>query len=67
VARERLYLQTMQLVLSHSNKVIIDAKGATAPIILPPDAFRPRTASDPSIAPAPQAAAPAAAPADGAQ
>jgi len=67
VTRERLYLQTMQLVLSHSNKVIIDAKGATAPIILPPDAFRPRTASDPSIAPAPQAAATAAAPADGAQ
>ena len=30
----------MQQVLSHSHKVIIDAKGATAPIILPPEAFR---------------------------
>ena len=41
VTRERLYIQTMQQVLSHTRKVIIDAKGATAPIILPPDAFRP--------------------------
>ncbi len=62
VTRERLYIQTMQTVLSKSRKVIIDAKGATAPIILPPDAFRPRGAD--SAAPAP-AAAPAAAPQEG--
>ena len=32
----------MQRVLAGSNKVIIDSKGATAPIILPPDVFRPK-------------------------
>ena len=42
VTRERLYIETMQRVLERSNKVIIDNKGATAPVILPPDAFRPR-------------------------
>ena len=56
VTRERLYLETMQEVLSHNHKVIVDAKGATAPIILPPQAFQ-------SPAPAPAPAAPAAAPA----
>ena len=56
VTRERLYIQTMQTVLSKSRKVIVDAKGATAPIILPPDAFRPK-GSD-SAAPAAAAAAP---------
>jgi membrane protease subunit HflK len=45
VTRERLYLETMQRVLANSNKVIIDSKGASAPVILPPDAFRPRTAT----------------------
>jgi modulator of FtsH protease HflK len=50
VTRERLYIQTMQQVLSHTRKVIIDAKGATAPIILPPNAFR---AAAPDTAPAP--------------
>jgi membrane protease subunit HflK len=55
--RERLYIQTMQDVLSHTRKVIIDAKGATAPIILPPDAFR---VVAPEAAPAPPPAAPAA-------
>lgn len=44
VTRERLYLETMQRVLAKSNKVIVDAKGASAPIILPPDAFKPRVA-----------------------
>ena len=39
VTRERLYIQTMEDVLAHAHKVIIGAKGATAPIILPPDAF----------------------------
>lgn len=44
VTRERLYIETMQRVLQKSNKVVIDGKGASAPIILPPDVFRPRTA-----------------------
>lgn len=43
VTRDRLYIETMQRVLEKSNKVIIDGKGASAPIILPPDVFRPRT------------------------
>jgi membrane protease subunit HflK len=43
VTRERLYIETMQRVLEKSNKVIIDNKGATAPVILPPDAFRPKS------------------------
>jgi membrane protease subunit HflK len=42
VTRERLYIETMQRVLEKSNKVIIDNKGASAPVILPPDVFRPR-------------------------
>lgn len=50
VTRERMYIEAMQAVLSHSRKVIIDAKGATAPIILPPSAFQ-------SIEPAPAAPA----------
>jgi membrane protease subunit HflK len=62
VTRERLYIQTMQTVLSHSRKVIIDAKGATAPIILPPQAFQavaPESVPAPAPAPtAPQASAP---------
>jgi membrane protease subunit HflK len=52
--RERLYLETMERVLARSNKVVISGKGVTAPVILPPDVFRPRTG--------PAAAAPAAAP-----
>jgi membrane protease subunit HflK len=43
VTRDRLYIETMQRVLARSNKVVIDGKGASAPIILPPDVFRPRT------------------------
>lgn len=42
VTRDRLYIETMQRILQSSNKVVIDAKGASAPIILPPDVFRPR-------------------------
>jgi membrane protease subunit HflK len=42
VTRERLYIETMERVLSNSNKVVIDSKGASAPIILPPDVFKPR-------------------------
>ncbi|MDP3175328.1 MAG: FtsH protease activity modulator HflK [Phenylobacterium sp.] len=48
VTRERLYLETMQRVLARSNKVIVDGKGASAPIILPPDVFRARTQTAPS-------------------
>ncbi len=56
--RDRLYIETMQRVLAKSNKVIIDGKGASAPIILPPDVFRPRAGA--AAAPAPQPTAPAA-------
>jgi membrane protease subunit HflK len=52
VTRERLYLETMERVLSKSNKVIVDARGASAPIILPPDAFRPKSAAPPPQPPA---------------
>jgi membrane protease subunit HflK len=64
VTRERLYIETMQKVLSQNHKVIVDAKGANAPIILPPDAFRSSqsvdTSAQPTAQPAP-APAPAAA------
>jgi membrane protease subunit HflK len=60
VTRDRLYIETMQRILQGSNKVVIDAKGATAPIILPPDVFRPR-----GQAPVPQADGPAPVPAPG--
>ena len=53
VTRDRLYIETMQRVLQSSNKVVIDAKGASAPIILPPDVFRARPAT-PAPAPVPQ-------------
>ena len=55
VTRQRLYLETMERVLAKSNKVIVDAKGASAPIILPPDAFRPRSAPPPPAPPPAQA------------
>ena len=45
VTRERLYIETMQRVLANSNKVIVQGKGATAPIVLSPDMLRPRTAT----------------------
>ncbi|MBJ7408990.1 MAG: FtsH protease activity modulator HflK [Phenylobacterium sp.] len=65
VTRDRLYIETMQRILQSSNKVVIDAKGATAPIILPPDVFRPRSQA---AAPAPQVeAAPAQPQSKGAQ
>jgi membrane protease subunit HflK len=62
VTRERLYIQTMQEVLARSHKVIVDAKAANAPIILPPDAFR---SGAPAQAPAPAAPATAPQPGDG--
>ncbi|WP_332773959.1 FtsH protease activity modulator HflK [Phenylobacterium sp.] len=58
VTKERLYIETMQRVLANSNKVVIDGKGASAPIILPPDVFRPRS-SPARTAPAEAAAPPA--------
>jgi membrane protease subunit HflK len=61
--RQRLYIETMQEVLSRNHKVIIDAKGSTAPIILPPDAFRTSQQAPAVTVTAPPAAAPAAAPA----
>jgi membrane protease subunit HflK len=39
VTRQRLYLETMERVLNRSNKVIVGAKGSTAPIVLPPEAL----------------------------
>ena len=66
VTKDRLYIETMQRVLQNSNKVIIDGKGASAPIILPPDVFRPRagaaarSAAETAPAAAPATEAPAA-------
>jgi membrane protease subunit HflK len=56
VTRDRLYIETMQRVLARSNKVIVDSKGASAPIILPPDVFKPRAGAAPAAAlqPAPE-------------
>ena len=51
VTRQRLYIETMERVLSKSNKVIIDGKGVTAPIVLSPDVFKPKVS-----APAPRSA-----------
>ena len=50
--RERLYLETMERVLKHSNKVVISGKGVTAPVILPPDFFRSRGDAGAPTAPA---------------
>jgi membrane protease subunit HflK len=55
ITRQRLYLETMERVLGKSNKVIVDGKGTSAPIILPPDAFKPRTAAAPAPPPPPPA------------
>ena len=57
VTRDRLYLETMERVLGKSNKVIIDGKGVTAPVVLPPDIFQRRQAPAPAPAPAPEAQA----------
>jgi membrane protease subunit HflK len=40
ITRQRLYLETMERVLARSNKVIVDNKGVTAPVVLPPEVFR---------------------------
>lgn len=47
--RDRLYLETMERVLRNSNKVVISGKGITAPVILPPDVFRPRGSGEMSV------------------
>lgn len=56
VTRERLYLETMERVLDHSNKVVVSGKGTNAPIVLPPDVFKPRTAASAATPPPAQAA-----------
>ncbi|HEY2357444.1 MAG TPA: FtsH protease activity modulator HflK [Phenylobacterium sp.] len=61
--RQRLYLETMERVLARSNKVVISGKGVTAPVILPPDVFRPRTGPAAAVAAPPPAAADATPPA----
>ena len=48
VTRDRLYIETMQRVLANSNKVIVDSKGANAPVILPSETFRPKSAAVPA-------------------
>jgi membrane protease subunit HflK len=60
--RDRLYLETMERVLARSNKVVISGKGVTAPVILPPDIFRPRTGPAAAPPPADTQAAPVQAP-----
>ena len=52
VTRQRIYVETMERILSRVHVVVIDAHGAQAPIILPPDAFRAQT-PPPAPAPAP--------------
>jgi len=56
VTRERLYLETMERVLDHSNKVVVSGKGTNAPIVLPPDVFKPRAPAAASGSPPAQAA-----------
>ncbi|MFO1014840.1 MAG: FtsH protease activity modulator HflK [Caulobacteraceae bacterium] len=51
VTRDRMYIETMERVLARVNKVIVDGRGTTAPIILPPDIFRPRAATPAANAP----------------
>lgn len=57
--RDRLYLETMERVLANSNKVVISGKGVTAPVILPPDVFRPRSGPNAAQPQAPVQVAPA--------
>lgn len=51
VTKQRLYLETMERILRNSNKVVIDGKGGTAPIVLPPDLLRPRQPAQPAPPP----------------
>lgn len=42
VTRQRLYIETMQKVLAGSTKVIVDGRGSSTPIVLPPGIFQPK-------------------------
>ena len=46
VTKQRLYTETMERVLAKANKIIIDNHGASAPIVLSPDAFQAEEAPD---------------------
>ncbi|HEY1880705.1 MAG TPA: FtsH protease activity modulator HflK [Caulobacteraceae bacterium] len=58
VTREQMYIQTMQDVLAHAHTVIIGTKGATAPIILPSQAFQSPESAPATPNPAPTSANP---------
>lgn len=58
VTRDWLYLDTMRKLMTNANKVIIDAPGESAPIMLPPDSLRPHPQA--SAGPAASSAPPAA-------
>jgi membrane protease subunit HflK len=50
----------MERILRNSSKVIVDGKGGTAPIVLPPDLLRPqRSATAPPVVVQAQPQAPA--------
>ncbi|HEY2049389.1 MAG TPA: FtsH protease activity modulator HflK [Caulobacteraceae bacterium] len=51
MTRQRIYIETMQRILTHSKKVIVDSKSVNAPIILPPDLFRSSPPQPPEIPP----------------
>jgi hypothetical protein len=53
-----MYIQTMQDVLAHAHTVIIGTKGATAPIILPSQAFQSPESAPATPNPAPTSANP---------
>jgi membrane protease subunit HflK len=55
LTRQRIYIETMQRILTHTKKVIVDSKSVNAPIILPPDLFRSSAPPAPPEAPAEQA------------
>ena len=40
MTKQRLYTDAMQRILSRANKVVVDARGAATPMIVPPEAFR---------------------------
>ncbi len=66
VTRQRLYLETMERVLRASNKVVVDGKGGTAPIVLPSTILRRDTPAVAVQAPTPEQTAQAAQAAQGA-
>ncbi len=51
VTKQRLYTETMEHILAHANKVIVDARGAATPLVLPSDAFRSRGPTVEAVAP----------------